>query len=427
MFVMTILKRLQTCGYQAYIVGGAVRDICLHRPVTDWDVATSAPPAKIRSLFRDIKNFSLRHDTVTLVDGAHLTEVTTYKGSKNFGHTIEEDLRHRDFTINSMAYDMEKKTILDPNKGREDILRKFVRAVGDPERRFREDPLRLLRAVRIATELGFRIERQTLKTISMMADQLINVAHERIREELMKILMSPRPSHGFNLLKRTGLLRQILPELLEGYLKRQNAYHRYTIYKHIMETVDRVAPEPILRLIALLHDIAKPRTREKVKGEWRFFGHEEASARLAKEIMLRLKFGNDMIGEVTNLIAHHMVGYDPVWSDGAVRRLIRRVGPENMDHLLSFRRADLLAHGLKGQKLKLLSELEKRIEGLSERPFVMKARDLAIDGHEVMEVLGLRPGPEVGEALEILMEKVTDGPELNTQERLIAILKGMKG
>jgi len=425
-FVMAIFKRLQASGHQAYIVGGAVRDICLHRPVTDWDVATSAPPAKVRSLFRDIRNFSLRHDTVTLVDAAHLYEVTTYKGSRGFGHTIEEDLRHRDFTINSMAYDVGKKTILDPNKGGEDLLQKFVRAVGDPERRFREDPLRLLRAVRLAAELRFRIEQKTLETISMMADQLINVAHERIREELMKILMSPRPSHGFNLMKRTGLLRQILPELLEGYLKRQNAYHRYTIYKHIMETVDRVAPDPILRLIALLHDIAKPRTREKVKGEWRFFGHEEASARLAKEIMLRLKFGNDMIGEVTNLIAHHMVGYDPVWSDGAVRRLIRRVGPENMDHLLSFRRADLLAHGLKDQKLKLLSGLEKRVDGLSEKPFVMKARDLAIDGHEVMEVLGLRPGSEVGKALGVLMEKVTDHPELNTQESLIAILQGMK-
>ena len=226
---------------------------------------------------------------------------------------------------------------------------------------------------------------------------------------------------------RTGLLRQILPELLEGYLKRQNAYYRYTIYRHIMETIDRVDPDPILRLIALLHDIAKPRTRGKIKGEWRFFGHEEASARLAKEIMLRLKFGNDMIGKVTNLIAHHMVGYDPVWSDGAVRRLIRRVGPENIGRLLSFRRADLLAHGLKDQKLKLLSELEKRVEGLRERPLVERTCDLAIDGYEVMEVLGLNPGPEVGEALEVLMEKVTDHPELNTQERLIALLKGMKG
>ncbi|MBW1766187.1 MAG: HD domain-containing protein [Deltaproteobacteria bacterium] len=425
-FVMNILKRLHASGYQAYIVGGAVRDTCLRRTVTDWDVATSAPPAKIRSLFRDIRNFSLGHDTVTLVNGAHHYEVTTYRGSKNFGHTIEEDLGHRDFTINGMAYDTDKNKILDPNEGRKDILRRLVRAVGDPKKRFREDPIRLLRAVRLATELGFRIEQKTLETMSMMSDQLVCVAHERTREELMKILMSQRPSHGFNLMVRTGLLRQLLPELLEGYLKRQNAYHRYTIYKHTMETVDRVKPDPILRLIALLHDIAKPRTREKIKGEYRFLGHEEASAGLAKEIMTRLKFSNEMIGKVTNLIAHHMIGYDSAWSDGAVRRLIRRVGPENMDHLLSLRRADLLAHGLKDQKIKLLPELEKRIEGLSERELVVKTRDLAIGGHEVMGILGLRPGPEVGSVLKALMEKVTDRPELNTHKRLVALLKETK-
>ncbi|UCF56080.1 MAG: CCA tRNA nucleotidyltransferase, partial [Deltaproteobacteria bacterium] len=289
-FIMTVVKRLHASDHQAYIVGGAVRDHCLHRKVTDWDVATSARPEEIKSIFRDIKCFSLRHDTVTLVHSARHYEVTTFKGSKNFGHSVEEDLGHRDFTINAMAYDKAKGAILDPYGGREDILCRLVRAVGDPKERFREDPVRLLRAVRLATELGFKIELKTLKTISLMAEKLDSVARERIREELLKILVSRKPSIGFNLMVKTGLLKHLLPELLEGYRKKQDASHRFTIYKHIMKTIDQVEPDPVLRLTALLHDIAKPRVREKIEGEFRFLGHEKASARLAKEIMLRFKF-----------------------------------------------------------------------------------------------------------------------------------------
>lgn len=394
----------------------------LHLPITDWDVATSAPPEKISTIFRDLKKFSLKHGTVTLVDGAQLYEVTTFKGSERIGRTIEEDMRYRDFTINAMAYDLDKKEILDPSRGKEDILRKRIRAVGDPGDRFREDPLRLLRAVRFATELNFTIERKTLKTISIMSEQLGSVAKERIRDELLKILMSLKPSFGFNLMFRTNLLKQVLPELCEGYLKRQNAYHRYTIYKHIMETIDQVQPKPVLRLTALLHDIAKPRVREKVRGEWRFLGHEKASAELAREIMERLRFSKAIMGRVTNLITHHMIWYDSGWSDGAVRRLIRRVGSESIDHLLIFRRADILAHGLRDEKLEQLSELEKRVGELKKTQLTVKTRDLAIDGNRVMESLGLSPGPKVGKILNRLLEKVTDHPELNTEEGLIGLL-----
>jgi poly(A) polymerase/tRNA nucleotidyltransferase (CCA-adding enzyme) len=425
-FVVSILERLHSSGYQAYIVGGAVRDMCLHRTVTDWDVATDAPPKKIRGIFGDMKNFSLKHETVTLVDSARHYEVTTFRGPENLGRTIEEDLGHRDFTINAMAYDESKGEVLDPYGGVGDIFRKLVKTVGDPKERFREDPLRLLRAVRIATELKFRIDPKTLDTISMMAEELASVAQERIREELMKILMSQKPSMGINFMKRTGLLKQVLPELLEGYLKRQNpAYHGYTVYKHVLETIDRVEPDQQLRLTALLHDIAKPFVREKIRGEYRFFGHEEASARLSREIMERLKFSNETIGQVTNLIANHLIQYQSEWSDGAVRRLIRRVGSENIASLLSFRRADILATGLNDHRLNLLSELEKRIEALSQRPMATKTRDLAIDGYRVMEILGLSEGPEVGKILDILMETVTDHPELNTDERLMAVLQDM--
>jgi len=423
---MTVLERLHTSGHQAYIVGGAVRDVCLHFPVTDWDVATSASPEKIRTTFRDTRHFSLKHDTVTVVDAACHCEVTTFRGSGNFGLTIEEDLGHRDFTINAMAYDAEREEVLDPHGGRKDILRKRIRAVGDPMNRFDEDPARLLRAIRLASELEFRIAPKTLEIVSMMAEQLASVAQERIREELMKILMTKRPSIGFGLMLKTGILKQFLPELLEGYRKRQNDYHRYTIYRHIMETIDWVEPDPVLRLVALFHDIAKPLVRKKIKGQWRFLGHEEASALLAEEIMERLKFSNDMIGQVKNLIFHHIIGYHSGWSDGAVRRLIRRVGPENMDHLLTFRKADILAHGKKDLKLDFLSELGKRIQSIVERPFAVKTRDLAIDGHRVMETMGLSPGPEVGKILNGLMEKVTDHPHLNTEQGLVGVLEEMK-
>ncbi|MFH1351035.1 MAG: CCA tRNA nucleotidyltransferase [Pseudomonadota bacterium] len=427
-FVLTILKRLQGSGYQAYIVGGALRDMCLNRPITDWDVATSAPPDEIRNLFGDIRNFSLNHGTVTLVADGGQYEVTTFRGSKDSGNTLDEDLSHRDFTIDAMAYDAEKGILLDLHGGEEDILKKFIRAVGDPKARFSEDPLRLLRAIRLFVELGFKIERDTLKIISLMADRIGLAAQERIRDELMKILMSQRPSRGFNLMVRTGLLKQVLPELLEGHLKRQDSPHRYTIFRHIMETVDNVEPKPVLRLAALLHDIAKPRVRIKKDGQFCFSGYEQVSADLAREMMKRLRFSNEITERVTHLIVHHMdpVGYDLSWSDGAVRKVMRRVGPENMNDLLAFRHADILAHGMEDDKMPRFLELKKRVATLAGNPIVTKRCHLAIDGHKIMAVLGMPPGPEIGRILEGLMDRVTEAPELNAEKRLVALLKGMK-
>jgi poly(A) polymerase/tRNA nucleotidyltransferase (CCA-adding enzyme) len=421
--ISAIIDRLHNSGYQAYVVGGAIRDMYLDRTPLDWDVATSAPQEQIKLIFRDMRHFNLKHETVTLVGAEGHVEVTTFRGTENSPKTLEGDLGRRDFTIDAMAYDVDKKEILDPMQGRRDISIKRVRAVGDPEERFREDPLRLLRAIRLATELKFRIETKTLETISRMTEQLVSVSPERIRDELMKILMSQKPSIGFNMMLRTGLLNQFLPELTEGYLKRQNIRHRYTIYKHILETIDKVDPDPVLRLCALLHDIAKPRVRTKVNGQFRFIGHAKESARLAEEILERLRFSNDTIGCVTNLISNHLILYDTGWSDGAVRRLIRRIGPDNIDALLSFRKADLLAHGRENDQLSLLSSLKRRVVKIMEKPLVMKPRDLAIDGRQVMDVLDLEPGPEVGRVLHELMEKVMDHPELNTEERLFSLLR----
>ena len=422
-FVFDILNRLKYGGHQAYIVGGAVRDFCLKRPITDWDVATTATPLEIKTIFSDIRLFALKHDTVTLVDSGSHFEVTTFRGEKS---DIEVDLGHRDFTINAMAIDFETGRILDPRGGKADIKQKLIRAVENPEARFREDPLRLLRAVRFATELKFRMEPETLKTLTQMASLILQVAAERIREELMKILMCPRPSTGFNLMFRTGLLKHFLPELLEGYGMRQNSYHRHTVFNHIMETLDRVEPIPVLRLTALFHDIAKPRVRERCDGKWRFLGHERESAILCEKIMDRLKFSRGITRKVTNLINNHMIGYNSGWNDGAVRRLIRRVGQADIMELVEFRRADILAHGLGDQKMDLLAELEKRIMNQLNGPMAGSTLGLAVDGYNVMDFLGISPGPKVGRVLKELAEKVTDHPEMNNKETLLDLLKQVK-
>lgn len=419
-FVLFILERLKGAGHQAFVVGGALRNAMFQRPITDWDVATSASTREIKTIFSDVKSFALKHGTVTLVLSKQHFDVTPFRGKIA---SLEDDLARRDFTINAMALDLEKTEITDPFDGQMDIKRKQIRAVGNPKVRFQEDPLRLLRAVRLATELRFKIEAATLETIPCMAPLLQKVATERIREEFTNILMSPKPSTGFDLMRRTGLLKQFLPELLEGYRKRQNTHHRYTIYRHIMKNIDRVEPVQFLRLTALFHDIAKPRVRKKVEGKWRFLGHEGASADLAAEILGRLKFSHPLITRVINLIRHHMIGYNSQWSDAAVRRLIRRVGPENILDLMRFRRSDILAHGLNNHGLDSLNELQERIKNQMRGPVPTKTRDLAIDGQTVMEILSLPAGPEVGRILQLLMEKVIDHPERNTKSRLITILK----
>ncbi|MBN1850878.1 MAG: HD domain-containing protein [Deltaproteobacteria bacterium] len=425
-FIQDIIQRLQYAGFEAYAVGGAVRDLCLHRPIMDWDVTTSADPPEIRKVFGGVKNFSLKHETITLLHADSHCEVTPFRGDKEQSHSLLDDFGHRDFTINAMAYDIETNEIIDPYDGRGDLQRKVVRAVGRPEDRFREDPIRVLRAVRIAHELGFRIEQKTRDAIVQMADQLTYTANERIRDELMKILLSPKPSRAFRLMNRTGLLGYILPELLEGKGKRQNSHHQYTIYRHIMETMDYVQAEPFIRLTALFHDIAKPRARKKINGRFRFYGHEEASADLTNEIMRRLRFSNETIREVTHLIKNHMVDYDPQWTDGAVRRFIQRVGPHRVAALISFRKADLIAHGKLDHKMKLLDELEKRIHAITSGPYIKTRIDLAINGNKVMEILGLRSGPAVGDILNILMARVTENPEDNTEEALINMVREFK-
>ncbi|MBN1277926.1 MAG: HD domain-containing protein [Deltaproteobacteria bacterium] len=419
-FVEFIIRRLNDAGCQVYIAGGAVRDAFLQRPFSDWDIATDAKPEEIRNEFPDVRHFSLKHGTVTLVKSGHNCEITTFRGKNP---TINDDLACRDFTINAMAWDLEAGCIIDPYGGLYDIAKKTIRAVEKPSERFKEDPLRLLRSVRFAAELGFKIERSTKQTIINMAEKIHTVAPERIRNELVKILMSPKPSEGFYLLVRTGLLKHLVPELLEGYRRQQNNHHQYTIFRHIMKSLDLVERVPFLKLTALLHDIGKPRSRKKNQGRWTFYGHEKLSADMAREIMLRLKFSRDIIQKVSDLITHHMINYHSGWSDSAVRRLIRRTGRENIVHLLTLRRADIMAHGQYGQDSYLIEELEARIKDQLIKKTAIEQKDLAIDGNKVMEALGLSPGPQVGKILDKLLNEVIDNPEMNNEALLISMAR----
>ena len=415
-----LIRKLEGANHSAYVVGGAVRDICLKRSVTDWDLATSASIETLREIFRNDSHFSPGHGTMIIVMEGHTYEITTFRGAAK---TLASDLSKRDLTINAMALDPSTGEIVDPHHGRRDLQNRMLRAVNNPENRFREDPLRLLRTVRLVAQLDFTIHQKTKDAIPALARLLSGVAGERIREELMKILMVPKPSKAFNMLATLGLLREFLPELLEGRLKRQNRYHRFTIFKHVLETVDNVNATPVLRLTALLHDVAKPRVRVKEKGTWRFKGHEKASALLGEKIMKRLKFGNRMIAEVTHLIESHLIGYNPRWTDAAVRRFIKRVGADHMENLLTFRRADILAHGIQNSNQDLLFELDQRVQRQLASSPPIQLSDLTVDGNDIMSVMGLSPGPAVGRVLNQLNSLVLEHPEWNQKEKLMEILK----
>jgi len=417
-----IMDRLKKEGYEVYVVGGVVRDWLLRKQIKDWDFTTSAPASEIKRIFKDKTLFSLKHDTVTVVIKGKNYEITPFRGK-----SLVEDLMHRDFTINAMAYDRERKVVLDPYNGLKDLRKKLIRATVDPKARFIEDPLRLMRAIRFAVELGFRIDRETLDAVTEMAELIQQVSWERIRDELLKILVSPFPARGVEIMHKVGLLKYVIPELSRCYGVRQNRFHRYTVFKHIMITLQNVEPDPVLRLSALFHDIGKPATKKKKQGRVTFYGHEKKSACMTRQIMKRLKFSNEVISQVVTLVKEHMLNYSSEWSDSAVRRLISRVGKDLIIPLIMLRKADLIAHGKnKSQEIALLEELRERVEKELKKRAVLTVKDLKINGSIIMKELGIQQGPEVGRILRILWEKVIDNPDLNNPDALLSLAKRIK-
>lgn len=437
--VLLVCGELQEDGHQAFVVGGAPRDILLGRPVHDWDVATSATPEQVQAAFRRTVPTGLKHGTVTVLiktdwsETEEHIEVTTFRGDQGgedgrhpdsvvFVKTAEEDLARRDFTMNALAMDATTGAMVDPFGGRKDIERRVIRAVGDPNARFAEDGLRVMRAVRFAATLGFELDPATKAAIPAALPTFRKVSAERIRDELVKMLAAPKPSVGVELMRETGLLAEVLPELLPLVGMEQNHFHAFDGWQHTMVALDAAAPD--VRFAALIHDVGKPRTREPKEdapGEFSFHGHDAISAQMADEIMRRLKFSNEEREFVCNLVQHHMafVRQRSAWTPSAVRRFIRKVGAENMEPLLRLRAADIAGNGIPSRTHEEeTSELRAKIDAEMSKPLVTKARGLAVSGKDIMEVLGCKPGPVVGKVLRALEERVLDDPDLNAAARL---------
>jgi len=401
--VRAIVKTLEDAGFEAYIVGGAVRDMVMAREAVDWDVATSASVETVSDLFPHLSRFSLQHGTITLVHEGRHYEVSSSRGLLP---TLEDDLRHRDFTINAMAFHPGRGKLIDPHGGRKDAKAGLVRAVGAPEDRFREDPLRLLRAVRISCELDFTIHGKTGEAMRGLSHLIQCVARERIRDELIKILVCRKPSRGLSALALTGLLDEIVPELAESGTPR-----------HLFETVDRVHPQAAVRLAALLLHMAGGSAGRQ--------GTRPEAAGTAEEVMRRLRFSEKMISEVAHLVGlrRDAMNYDSSWSESSVRRLAREVGAEHIESFFSLCRADLECQR---KDTRLLSELEERVRSNVESGFPHRVQDLKVDGLRVMGICGIEEGPEVGRILNELLEEVLDHPEWNTEEKLLGRLREMK-
>ncbi len=424
-------------GRKCYIVGGAVRDGLLGRPVSDYDAATDAPPEEVRRLFRKVIPTGIEHGTVTVLWKGRSIETTTFRRDVGysdgrrpdrveFGASLEEDLERRDFTINAMALDPLGGELADPHDGRRDLERGLVRAVGDPAARFEEDGLRPLRAVRFASQLGFEIEEKTLAAIPGALPRFRLVSAERVRVELEKILLSPAPSRGFLLMEGCGMLASALPELASCRGVEQKGFHRFDVLDHLLSSTDAAPRDLVLRLAALLHDAGKPETKALGSdGVATFYRHEEASARIADRVMRRLRFPNGVMAEVLHLIRQHMFFYEDSWSDAAVRRFLARVGPENVERLFALRLAD--GAGMLGEPVdpRSLDPLRRRVDRVLAEQEALSLKDLAVGGTELARA-GIPKGPAMGKILAELLEAVLDDPEQNTAERLLAIATNLK-
>ena len=429
----------EQAGFEAYLVGGAVRDMLMNKPASDWDVATNATPEQVMSIFKKVIPTGIEHGTVTVIfQGEHI-EVTTFRTEADYSDgrhpdkveyaaTIEEDLSRRDFTMNAIAVNLHDGSVADPFDGRTDIKKKLIRCVGDPLERFSEDGLRPVRALRFAAQLGFGIERETFEAIPKRLDVTEKIAGERFHDELLKMLKSPVPSIGLRLMEETGIMKIFLPELLACRGVEQKGFHNFDVLDHLYYSCDGTdRNNPNVRLAALFHDIGKPKVRATGKdGVYTFYQHEAASAKIAQKILDRLHFSRQTTTYVCHLIAQHMFFYEPNWTDSAVRRFLVRIKYSEYEHVLEdlfdLRRGDLFGMNRIKAPAEQLIAFQKHIEAVLEKDNALTLKDLAVNGRDLMAE-GIPAGKHLGIVLNELFETVLDDPAMNTKEKLLIVAK----
>ena len=462
--VKNVLKTLEKGGFSAYIVGGCVRDLLLGKEPKDWDVTTNAKPEEITKLFPD-SFYENTFGTVTVNTGI---EVTTYRiegkysdkrhpDSVSFTNSLEEDLKRRDFTINAMALSLPhpptpspspdlwsgegegalrgnsvplslirrgargKVGLTDLFSGQEDLKNKLVRAVGEPKDRFSEDALRMMRAVRLATELEFSIEENTFQAIKKDVRLINSIAKERVRDELIKIINSKNAYKGILMLSDTGLLKEILPELAAGIGVGQNKHHIYTVFEHNALALKWAAEHDYpfqVRLAALLHDVGKPNTKKGDGPDSTFYGHELAGARITSKILSRLRFPQKSEQGVAMLVKNHLFYYNVgEVTANSVRRLVAKVGPENMPDLIKVRICDRMGSGVPKPEPYRLRHFQYMVERVQKDPISRKM--LKVDGDDIIKLLGLEQGIKVGQIIAVLLDEVLDDPKLNKKKYLL--------
>lgn len=442
LYVTHVTSNLEKAGFEAFIVGGCVRDLLMDRAPKDWDITTNAKPEEIMPLFEKTV-YENSFGTVAVIyedvsGETSIIEVTPYrienKYSDNrhpdqvkYSDNIEDDLKRRDFTMNSLAYSISKGQIVDLYKGQEDIKDRVIRAVGNANDRFNEDALRMLRAIRFSTQLGFAIDYDTMQAISDNSNLIKNISYERIHDELVKIIESKNPSVGIGMLSKLGLLKYIIPELEEGIGCDQGGAHIYDVFEHCLQALDHASNKGFsreIRLSALFHDIGKPRSRRPGdKKAYTFYGHEVIGARMAKTIMERLKFPKKETDFVVSMVRNHMFFSDTEQITlSAVRRMIGKVGKENIWNLMNIRECDRV--GMK--KIEAPYRLRKyhaMIEEVLRDP--ISVSQLAIDGGVMIKELNIKPGPRMGWILNALLEEVLDDPKKNTKEHLSELVRSL--
>ena len=445
--VARVAEVLETAGFEAYLVGGCVRDLLIGRQPKDWDITTNAVPEQIESLFTDtfcnndygtvgVVNEEVEDPTLKVVEVTPYRSESEYSDRRRpdkvlFGVSLEEDLKRRDFTVNAIAFRLADEKLVDLFDGEGDLRKKRLKTVGGPDERFSEDALRMMRAVRLSAELNFAIEAETMASIVKNAELLSHISAERIRDEFLRIIDSTNPMLGVVMLQKLALIKYILPEIEDSIGCEQGGIHAYDVYEHLLRSLQAAADKGYsteMRLAALLHDIGKPATRREGgrTKRYTFFGHEVVGARITAKIMKRLKMNNDMAQNIEMLVRWHMFFADPdLITLSAVRRTIARVGQENIENLLNLRVCDRIGTGRPKEQPFRFRKYKAMVDQALRDPVSVKM--LKTNGDRIMKQTGEKPGRKLGYILHALLEEVLEDPHKNTEEymdnRVVELLK----